>query len=101
MKGAEQESELRHQYSGNSGDSRETASQNDSGAAYNEHDAENEEMINLYTCDFVEFSNHMAIQYGKEPFSKGFEIISKYKELIYTEEGEEELVAMLKHLFKT
>ena len=43
----------------------------------------------------------MAIQYGKEPFTKGFEIISRNKELIYTEEGEEELVSKLKHLFKT
>lgn len=58
-------------------------------------------MINLYTCDFAEFANHMAAQYGREPFEKGFAIISKYKDLIYTEEGEEQLVGMLRHLFKT
>jgi hypothetical protein len=57
-------------------------------------------MINLYTCNFTEFSAHMAIQYGREQFTKGFELISKNKDLIYTEEGEEELVGMLKHLFK-
>ena len=28
-------------------------------------------------------------------------MVTKYKELIYTEEGEEQLVSMLKHLFKT
>jgi hypothetical protein len=32
----------------------------------------NEEMINLYTCDFEEFSNHMSNQYGREQFTKGF-----------------------------
>lgn len=58
-------------------------------------------MINLYTCDFSEFSAHMGTQYGKEAFAKGFEIISKRKELIYTEEGEEQLVGLLRHLFKT
>lgn len=60
---------------------------------------ENEEMINLYTCDFAEFANHMSQQYGKEQFAKGFDIISKNKELIYYEEGEERLVQMLKTLF--
>ena len=58
-------------------------------------------MINLYNCDFNEFSNHMAAQYGREQFTKGFEIISRFKDLIYTEEGEEELVGKLKHLFKS
>lgn len=62
--------------------------------------AENEEeLINLYTCDFSEFAAHMGNQYGKEAFAKGFDIISKNKSLIYTEEGEEELVSKLKHLF--
>ena len=56
-------------------------------------------MINLYTCDFTEFAKHMSHQYGKEQFSKGFDIISKNKELIYYEEGEESLVQMLKPLF--
>lgn len=58
-------------------------------------------MINLYTCDFAEFSSHMSQQYGKDGFTKGFEVISRNKELIYTEEGEEQLVSMLRHLFKT
>ena len=43
----------------------------------------------------------MGTQYGKEAFAKGFEIISKRKELIYTEEGEEQLVGLLRHLFKS
>lgn len=64
-------------------------------------DSETEEMINLYTCDFPDFSVHMSQQYGKEQFTKGFDIISLNKNLIYTEEGEEQLVKMLKHLFVT
>jgi hypothetical protein len=58
-------------------------------------------MINLYTCDFEEFSNHMSTQYGREQFTKGFQIISKNKEMIYTEEGEEQLIKLLSPLFKT
>lgn len=58
-------------------------------------------MINLYTCDFAEFAVHMGQQYGKEAFAKGYDIISRNKDLIYTEEGEEQLVSLLKHLFKS
>lgn len=64
-------------------------------------DAQTEEMINLYTCDFAEFANHMAAQYGREQFAKGYDVIQKNKDLIYTEEGEEQLVKMLRHLFKS
>ena len=56
-------------------------------------------MINLYTCDFSGFSAHMCKQYGDKQFKEGFAIISKYKDYIYSEEGEEQLVKMLKHLF--
>jgi len=43
----------------------------------------------------------MGQQYGKEAFAKGYDIISRNKDLIYTEEGEEQLVGLLKHLFKS
>ena len=43
----------------------------------------------------------MIKQYGQQQFTEGFSIVSKYKHYIYTEEGEEQLVTMLKHLFKT
>jgi hypothetical protein len=46
-------------------------------------------MINLYNCNFEEFANHMSQQYGRESFTKGFQLISSNKNLIYTEEGEE------------
>ena len=58
-----------------------------------------DDMINLYTCDFAHFAQHMGKQYGAQQFNEGFAIISKYKELIYSEEGEEQLVTKLKHLF--
>ena len=55
----------------------------------------------MYTCDYNEFAAHMGKQYGERQFSEGFAIINKYKELIYSEEGEEKLVKMMRHLFKT
>ena len=48
----------------------------------------NEDMINLYTCDFEQFAAQMSKQYGKDSFTKGYQIITKNKELIYTEEGD-------------
>lgn len=56
-------------------------------------------MINLYNCDFSGFAAHMSKQYGEQQFNEGFAIITKYKEYIYSEEGEEALVQKLKHLF--
>ena len=41
----------------------------------------------------------MGKQYGDREFGEGFAIVTKYKELIYSEEGEEQLVRFLKHLF--
>lgn len=61
----------------------------------------NEEMINLYNCNFEEFANHMSQQYGRESFTKGFQLISSNKNLIYTEEGEEQLINMLRPFFKS
>lgn len=55
----------------------------------------------MYTCDFAEFASHMVKQYGDQQFKEGFALISKYKDYIYSEEGEEHLVKMLKHLFAT
>ncbi len=93
---------MQHQISALSGDrDSQILSQSDSSGAYSQDETQNEDMINLYTCDFNEFSAHMATQYGKDAFTKGFEIISKHKDLIYTEEGEEQLVSMLRHLFKS
>ncbi len=43
----------------------------------------------------------MAKQYGKDQFTKGYQIITKNRELIYTEEGEEQLVSLLKPYFKS
>lgn len=87
---------MQHQVSASSGDRDSQILSSSDGMS----DANAEEMINLYTCDFAEFANHMSVQYGKEQFSKGFEVIQRNKQLIYTEEGEEQLVGMLKHLFK-
>ena len=61
----------------------------------------NEDMINLYTCDFEQFAVQMSKQYGKDSFTKGYQIITKNKEFIYTEEGEEQLVSMLRPFFKS
>ncbi len=41
----------------------------------------------------------MAKQYGEQQFREGFAIISRYKDLIYTEEGEEQLVGMMVSIF--
>jgi hypothetical protein len=43
----------------------------------------------------------MSKQYGKDAFTKGYHIITKHKEFIYTEEGEEQLVSMLRSFFKS
>lgn len=96
----DREDGLTHQVSALSGDRDSQILSDSSGAAYNQDEAQNEDMINLYTCDFSEFAAHMATQYGKEAFAQGYEVISKHKDLIYTEEGEEALVGMLRHLFK-
>ena len=61
----------------------------------------NEDMINLYTCDFEQFAAQMGKQYGRDAFNKGYQIITKNKEFIYTEEGEEQLVNMLRPFFKS
>jgi hypothetical protein len=42
----------------------------------------------------------MGAQYGKEQFTRGFDLIQRHKQLIYTEEGEEQLVQMLRAIFK-
>ena len=60
-----------------------------------------EDIIDLYGCDFSKFSSYMSKQYGEQQFNEGFAIMSKYKDYIYTEEGESKLVKLLRHIFAT
>ena len=58
-------------------------------------------MINLYSCSFEDFAQHMSKQYGAQQFQEGFAIMNKYKEFIYSEEGETMIVNKLRHLFSS
>ena len=66
---------------------------------YSQQQQQEEDMINLFTCDFAGFAAHMVKQYGETQFNEGFAIVTRNKQLVYTEEGEEVLVQKLKHLF--
>ena len=58
-----------------------------------------EEMINITSCDFTEFSAYMSQQYGAAQFTEGYQIVSKKQDLIYMDDGEEQLIRTLSHLF--
>lgn len=60
-----------------------------------------EEMINITSCSEKEFGLYMAKQYGTMQFTRGFEIIKSHQELIYQDDGEEQLVKLLRTLFTT
>lgn len=62
-------------------------------------DAATQEMINITSCDFKEFSAYMVKNYGDHAFNDGFKTIKTYQSMIYEENGEEKLIDMLKHLF--
>jgi len=59
----------------------------------------NEEMINITSCNFNEFSAYMAKQYGNAQFNEGFTVIKNNQALMYEENGEEQLIAMLENHF--
>ena len=55
--------------------------------------------IEIFGLDYSEFAKKMSDQYGGRQFQEGFALISKHKDLIYTEEGENQLVQMVKRIF--
>ena len=55
-------------------------------------------MINISACEFPEFSRYMIGQYGKQQFEEGFEIIKTNRSVLYGDDGEAKLTAMLGHL---
>lgn len=59
-----------------------------------------EEMINITSCDINQFGAYMSKQYGATQFTKGFQIVKSNQDLIYVDDGEEQLVKLLQHLFK-
>ena len=59
----------------------------------------NEDMINITSCNFSEFSGYMKKQYGQNAFDKGFSIVKSKSDLIYQDNGEEILVGELRSLF--
>lgn len=61
---------------------------------------EQEEMINITSCNYNEFAKYMINQYGEQGFNQGFRTIKDQQTLIYEENGEEKLISMLKGLFK-
>lgn len=58
-----------------------------------------EEMINITSCDYREFSNFMRATYGVSAFEKGFKVIKDNFDLIHSEDGEDQLAMMLSALF--
>lgn len=56
---------------------------------------EQEEMINITSCSYVDFSKYMSKQYGDKAFTQGYATIKKEQALIYEENGEDKLIAML------
>lgn len=60
---------------------------------------EQEEMINITSCNYNEFAKYMMKQYGDQAFNTGFKCIKDQQSLIYEENGEEKLIGMLQKLF--
>ena len=60
-----------------------------------------DDMINITSCDFKEFGDYMSKQYGSTQFEKGFSIVKQNQDLIYMDQGEEQLVQLLRALFHT
>lgn len=58
-----------------------------------------EEMINITSCDFADFAAYMSRQYGQAQFAEGFNIVKGKQDLIYQDDGEEQMVRLLGHLF--
>lgn len=52
-------------------------------------------MINITSCSYVDFSKYMSKQYGDKAFAEGYATIKKQQALIYEENGEDKLIAML------
>lgn len=59
-----------------------------------------EDMINIASCNVEEFSAYMGKQFGAIQFSQGFEVVKANQELIYVDDGEEQMVAKLSAIFR-
>lgn len=51
-----------------------------------------EEMINITSCDYIDFAKYMCTQYGTPQFNQGFQIVKGQQDLIYRDDGEEMLL---------
>ena len=57
-----------------------------------------EEMINITACSFADFQAYMSGQYGATQFNEGFKIVRHNQDLIYLDDGEEQMIKFLGHL---
>lgn len=48
-------------------------------------------MINISSCEFVEFEKYMTSQYGEKQFQEGYALIRTNRNIIYQDGGEEML----------
>jgi hypothetical protein len=60
--------------------------------------ASSNQLINISACEFGEFQNYMIGQYGENQFKKGYEIIKQNRNVLYEDNGEQQLANMLKGL---
>ena len=49
-------------------------------------------MINISSCDFEDFARYMSQQYGDKQFKIGYEICKSHQDLVYVDDGEEQMV---------
>jgi hypothetical protein len=57
-----------------------------------------QQMINISGCDFLEFKTTLSQKFGERQFTEGFEIIRKNKHVVYGENGDQQLYKLLNHL---
>lgn len=56
-------------------------------------------MISITSCSLDEFLGYIAKQFGSVQARQGFDIVRQHQDLIYKDEGEGQMIALLKHIF--
>ena len=58
-----------------------------------------DEMINISSCEFPQFKAFMGEKYGQQVFDQGFGIIKAHQDVIFEDNGEQQLTQQLGPLF--
>ena len=56
-------------------------------------------MINITSCEFPEFRQFMGEKYGQALFDRGFSVVAVPLNIIFEENGEQQLVSQLRPIF--